>query len=77
MVTWGVHRCPLQVVGCRQELTWLAEHRSDVIAKLNRDFNKPWFRWKKNDSVVEDIAEMTYKEVVLRMVRLLHVAQRE
>ena len=48
---------------------WLAE----VIAKLNKDFNKPWFREKKDGAVVEDTAEMTYEEVVLRLVRLMYV----
>ncbi|OBZ72637.1 Fatty acid synthase subunit beta [Grifola frondosa] len=56
---------------------WLLEHRADVISKLNRDFSKPWFGWKKDDSVVEDIADMTYEEVVLRMVRLMYVAHQE
>ncbi|KAI0342734.1 fatty acid synthase [Trametopsis cervina] len=56
---------------------WLAERRSDVIAKLNKDFSKPWFGWKKDDSVVEDIAEMTYEEVVLRLVRLMYVAHQD
>ncbi|EIW51495.1 uncharacterized protein TRAVEDRAFT_41081 [Trametes versicolor FP-101664 SS1] len=50
--------------------TWLNEHRAEVIAELNKDFAKPWFGWK-DDSVVEDIADMTYEEVVLRMVRLI------
>ncbi|OJT02257.1 Fatty acid synthase subunit alpha [Trametes pubescens] len=57
--------------------TWLNEHRAEVIAKLNKDFAKPWFGWKKDDSVVEDIADMTYEEVVLRMVRLMYVAHQE
>ncbi|KAI0360181.1 fatty acid synthase [Trametes cingulata] len=56
---------------------WLTERRAEVIAKLNKDFAKPWFGWKKDGSVVEDIADMTYEEVVLRMVRLMYVAHQE
>ena len=53
---------------------WLAANRDDVIMKLNRDFSKPWFGWKKDGSVVNEIGDMTYEEVVLRMVRLMFVA---
>ena len=56
---------------------WLAEHRAEVIDKLNKNFNKPWFGWKKDDSVVEDLADMTYEEVTLRMIRLMYVAHQE
>lgn len=56
---------------------WLVEHRAEVISKLNKDFAKPWFGWKKDDTVVEDIADMTYEEVVLRMIRLMYVAHQE
>lgn len=56
---------------------WLAERKSEVIAKLNKDFAKPWFGWKKDGSVVEDIADMTYEEVVLRMIRLMYVAHED
>ncbi|PCH34892.1 DUF1729-domain-containing protein [Wolfiporia cocos MD-104 SS10] len=56
---------------------WLGERRAEVIAKLNRDFAKPWFGWKKDGTVVGDIADMTYEEVVLRMVRLIYVAREE
>ncbi|KAJ3540249.1 hypothetical protein NM688_g6254 [Phlebia brevispora] len=56
---------------------WLNERRGDVIAKLNKDFSKPWFGWKKDGSVVEDLADMTYEEVVLRLVRLMYVAHQE
>ncbi|KAJ3783459.1 fatty acid synthase [Lentinula aff. detonsa] len=52
---------------------WLLEHHDEVIEKLNRDFSKPWFGWKKNGSVAE-LRDMTYEETVLRMVRLMYVA---
>jgi len=49
---------------------WLSEHRGEVIEKLNRDFSKPWFGWKKDGSVAE-LRDMTYEDSVLRMVRLM------
>jgi fatty acid synthase subunit alpha len=58
-----------------KRVTWLAEHRGEVIKKLNADFAKPWFRWKKGGSVAEDLGDMTYEEVTLRMVRLMFVTQ--
>lgn len=53
---------------------WLAQNKQSVIEKLNRDFAKPWFAQKKDGTVVEAIGEMTYEEVVLRMVRLMYVS---
>ncbi|KAF8896473.1 fatty acid synthetase alpha subunit [Infundibulicybe gibba] len=53
---------------------WLTEHHDEVIGKLNKDFAKPWFGWKKDGSVARDLGDMTYEEVVLRMVRLMFVA---
>ena len=45
-----------------------------MTAKLNKDFAKPWFGWKKDGSVAGDLGDMTYEKVVLRMVRLIYVA---
>ncbi|KAJ3517947.1 hypothetical protein NLJ89_g178 [Agrocybe chaxingu] len=53
---------------------WLVERRAEIIAKLNKDFAKPWFGWKKDGSVASDLSDMTYEETVLRMVRLMFVA---
>lgn len=55
---------------------WLLEHHGEVIEKLNRDFSKPWFGWKKDGSVAE-LRDMTYKESLLRMVRLMYVAHEQ
>lgn len=64
------------VFGLNKEkrVTWLTEHKAEVIEKLNRDYNKPWFGWKKGGQVAQDIRDMTYEEVVLRMVRLMFVS---
>ena len=53
---------------------WLAERRAEIIGKLNKDFQKPWFGWKKDGTAVEDLSDMTYEETVLRMVRLMYVS---
>ena len=52
---------------------WLKECYAEVIKKLNADFGKPWFGWKKDQSVIEDIRDMTYEEMVLHLVRLMYV----
>ncbi|KAG5638483.1 hypothetical protein H0H81_012415 [Sphagnurus paluster] len=53
---------------------WLSERREEIIGKLNKDFAKPWFAWKKDGSVASELGDMTYEEVVLRMVRLMFVS---
>lgn len=53
---------------------WLLERRDEIIGKLNRDFKKPWFGWKKDGTVSKDLGGMTYEEVALRIVRLMFVA---
>ncbi|CCO34686.1 fatty acid synthase subunit beta, fungi type [Rhizoctonia solani AG-1 IB] len=55
---------------------WLAQNKDMVIEKLNRDFAKPWFAQKGDGRVVGDIADMTYEEVVRRMVRLIALCWR-
>ncbi|KAF8525925.1 hypothetical protein BU17DRAFT_74311 [Hysterangium stoloniferum] len=53
---------------------WLLEHRESVVAKLNKDFAKPWFGQKKDGTVVYDLGDMTYEEVTVRLVRLMFVS---
>ncbi|KAF7374647.1 Fatty acid synthase subunit alpha [Mycena sanguinolenta] len=57
-----------------KRVAWLVERRDEVIGKLNKDFSKPWFGWKKDGSVAKELGDMTYEETVLRMVRLMFVA---
>jgi fatty acid synthase subunit alpha, fungi type len=54
-------------------MPWLTDCRAEVTKKLNADFAKLWFGWKKDGSVAEDLRDMTYKEVTLRMVWLMVV----
>ncbi|KAK3715893.1 beta subunit of fatty acid synthetase [Vermiconidia calcicola] len=50
----------------------LKKQREYIIQKLNDDFQKPWFgRNKAGDSV--DLEDMTYIEVLRRMVDLMYV----
>ncbi|KAF9532470.1 fatty acid synthase [Crepidotus variabilis] len=53
---------------------WLNERRAEIIEKLNKDFAKPWFGWKKDGSIAQVLCDMTYEETVLRLVRLMYVA---
>ncbi|KAH7138995.1 acyl transferase domain-containing protein [Dendryphion nanum] len=50
----------------------LKKMREHIITKLNNDFHKVWFgRNKKGESV--DLEDMTYTEVIQRMVDLMYV----
>jgi enoyl reductase-like protein len=42
---------------------WLVEHRAEIIKKLNADFAKMWFGWKKDGLVAEDLGDISYEEV--------------
>ncbi|KAH8900072.1 beta subunit of fatty acid synthase [Thozetella sp. PMI_491] len=50
----------------------LKKQRQYIIQKLNADFQKVWFGRKKSGEAV-DLEDMTYGEVVRRMVELLYV----
>ena len=56
-----------------KRVPWLTERRAEIIGKLNADFSKPWFGWRKDGSVAADLGDMTYEEVTLRMIRLMFV----
>ncbi|KAH9885879.1 fatty acid synthase beta subunit [Xylariomycetidae sp. FL2044] len=46
--------------------------RDYIIRRLNDDFQKPWFGRKKSGEAV-DIEDMTYEEVIRRMVDLMYI----
>jgi len=50
----------------------LKKQRDHIIKKLNDDFQKVWFGRKASDEVV-DLEDMTYAEVVHRMIDLMYV----
>lgn len=57
-----------------KRLAWMTSKKGYLIERLNKDFQKPWFPAHKDGSAAQDLAEMTYEEVTLRLVRLLFVA---
>ena len=52
---------------------WLNANADSVIDKLNRNFAKPWFAQKKDGTVVKDLGDLTYEEMVVRLVCLMYV----
>ncbi|KAJ3414301.1 3-oxoacyl-[acyl-carrier-protein] synthase [Chytridiales sp. JEL 0842] len=55
-----------------KRLPVLLKRKDEIIAKMNADFQKPWFG-RKQDGRVCDLHEMTYKEVSDRLLELLYV----
>ncbi|KAI8394241.1 fatty acid synthase [Radiomyces spectabilis] len=55
-----------------KRLPALLKKKDYIIKRLNADFQKVWFGKKKNGDVV-DLQDMTYAEVVNRMVELLYI----
>lgn len=51
----------------------LAARKPTIIKQLNDDFQKPWFG-RKADGRVVDLDDMTYLEIVQRMVELMFIA---
>jgi fatty acid synthase subunit alpha, fungi type len=56
--------------------TWPQERHAEVIKRLNADYFKPWFPVKKEGHVVEDLSDMTYKEVVHRLIWFMYVVHK-
>ncbi|KAJ1969223.1 fatty acid synthase alpha subunit Lsd1, partial [Dispira parvispora] len=57
-----------------KRLPALLAKKDYIIKRLNADFQKVWFGRKK-DGKVADLPEMTYEEVVDRLVELMYVQQ--
>ncbi|KAI0031565.1 hypothetical protein K488DRAFT_86689 [Vararia minispora EC-137] len=74
VVSAGVNDSPVWWDKCWRRL---GEHHLEIAAQLGRDFQKPWFGWKKDDSAAEDFDDMVYVEVVLRMVHPLYASHGE
>ncbi|OQS01704.1 fatty acid synthase subunit alpha [Achlya hypogyna] len=53
----------------------IAADKAAIIARINADFQKPYFGRKASGEVV-DLEAMTYLEVLQRMVALMHVPSR-
>ncbi|KAI9505404.1 acyl transferase domain-containing protein [Coemansia spiralis] len=59
-----------------EQLALLQKHKQGVIARLNSDYMRPWFG-KKADGRAVDLAEMTYAEVIDRMVELMYIGHQK
>ena len=57
--------------------SWLQEHRTEDIQKLNADYFKPRFPVKKDGRVVDDLGDMTFEETVLHLLCLMCVAHED
>ena len=55
-----------------KRLAELQKNRSWIIERLNRDFHKPWFGVNTAGKTLE-LEEMTYFEVIWRLVHLMYV----
>lgn len=56
-----------------KRLAALEAHREYIIRKLNADYAKVWFPTNASGEIIE-LEDMTYHEVVLRMIELMYVA---
>ncbi|KAJ2160105.1 fatty acid synthase alpha subunit Lsd1 [Coemansia sp. RSA 552] len=54
----------------------LLARKDEIISRLNRDYMRPWFG-KKRDGRVVDLEDMTYAEVIDRLVELVYVKHQQ
>ncbi|KAJ2337702.1 fatty acid synthase alpha subunit Lsd1 [Coemansia sp. RSA 2681] len=54
----------------------LLARKDEIIARLNRDYCRPWFG-RKADGRVADLEDMTYTEVISRLVALMYVKHQQ
>ncbi|KAL4919047.1 acyl transferase domain-containing protein [Aspergillus aurantiobrunneus] len=59
----------------KDQKAYLARHRRSIIRRLNTDFAKPWFGRNGNGDAV-DLQEMTYLDVLTRLVELTYIFQK-
>ncbi|ORX75044.1 hypothetical protein DL89DRAFT_264824, partial [Linderina pennispora] len=75
----GENGKPMHVIATRAALfaadkqTELLQQKGDsIVQRLNSDYVKPWFS-KKADGSVAELQDMTYSEVIRRMIELMYV----
>ncbi|GAA92429.1 fatty acid synthase beta subunit [Aspergillus luchuensis IFO 4308] len=56
----------------KDRIAYLEKHRTLIIQRLNAEFAKPWFGRNSLGNIV-DLDDMTYTEVLRRMVELMYV----
>ncbi|KAJ2910492.1 fatty acid synthase alpha subunit Lsd1, partial [Coemansia aciculifera] len=54
----------------------LLARKDEIIARLNSDYYRPWFG-RKADGRVADLEDMTYAEVISRLVELMYVKHQQ
>ncbi|KAJ1996557.1 fatty acid synthase alpha subunit Lsd1, partial [Coemansia thaxteri] len=54
----------------------LLARKDEIISRLNRDYMRPWFG-RKADGRVVDLEDMTYAEVISRLVALMYVKHQQ
>ncbi|KAJ2451175.1 fatty acid synthase alpha subunit Lsd1, partial [Coemansia sp. RSA 2424] len=54
----------------------LLARKDEIIARLNSDYFRPWFA-RKADGRVLDLEDMTYAEVISRLVELMYVKHQQ
>ncbi|PIA14341.1 fatty acid synthase [Coemansia reversa NRRL 1564] len=54
------------------QLELILARKDEIISRLNSDYMRPWFG-KKTDGRVVDLEDMTYTEVISRMVELMYI----
>ncbi|KAJ2832566.1 fatty acid synthase alpha subunit Lsd1, partial [Coemansia furcata] len=54
----------------------LLARKDEIISRLNSDYCRPWFGRKADGNVV-DLEEMTYAEVISRLVELMYVKHQQ
>ncbi|KAJ1963243.1 fatty acid synthase alpha subunit Lsd1, partial [Dipsacomyces acuminosporus] len=55
-----------------KQVQLLHERKDEIISRLNSDYMRPWFGRKVNGQAA-DLEEMTYAEVINRLVELMYV----
>ncbi|PYI00383.1 beta subunit of fatty acid synthase [Aspergillus sclerotiicarbonarius CBS 121057] len=60
----------------KDRFSYLEKHHSSIVQRLNSDFAKPWFGRNGLGDVV-NLDEMTYTEVLTRLVELMYVRHQE
>ncbi|GAB1207340.1 hypothetical protein APSETT445_006055 [Aspergillus pseudonomiae] len=60
----------------QDRVTYLTKHRLMIIHRLNADFAKPWFGRNSQGAVI-DLNEMTYTEVINRLVELMYIGHQK
>ncbi|KAE8153338.1 acyl transferase domain-containing protein [Aspergillus avenaceus] len=60
----------------KERTAYLTEHRERIIHRLDADFAKPWFG-RNSEGQILDLCEMTYIEVLNRIVELMYIIQQK